>query len=504
MTDWLIDTAAAVTVLIALVLLLRGPVMRQFGAELAYALWALPLARALLPGITFTVEAPAEPLAALTATGNAGALAATPVTDPTLLLIGLWLAGAAVVAAQAALAYLSLRRAIRRDVSLIDIVDGVVIVESGAVDSPVAIGLIERLVVLPRDFRATFTPAQQRHVIAHELEHHRGRDLACNLAAFALLALNWFNPIVWAGWRAFRQDQEAACDARTLARFQGDRAGYGRAIAIAVAGPGLRPAPALALAIGEKSTLIFRLRSLAMTDITPRRRQIGRAALACAALTLLPLTASVSYAVVQPDPPAPPSPPAPPASPEIDMTAAPGEYVRRIERGGHSIILRTDRALSEADVALMVADAESARVDAERATGGADASPGRTVTRITIRDRAEIHRAVPVPPVPPVPPAPPADAQRNGERQMVLVPRPATTMRCSTRDTATASTGGTDGRVALVRCDDVSPELRLSAVRSARAALVATPNDRMPADARRSAIAELDELIVLLERQIAS
>ena len=118
------------------------------------------------------------------------------------MLLLLWLSGAIILAAHALLAYVRLRRAIAADTSLIDIKGRIAIVQSGAVDGPVALGLIRPLVVLPRDFDAVFTPVQQRQVIAHELEHHRGGDLAINLAAFALLALNWFNPIAWAGWRA--------------------------------------------------------------------------------------------------------------------------------------------------------------------------------------------------------------------------------------------------------------------------------------------------------------
>ena len=34
--------------------------------------------------------------------------------------------------------------------------------------------------------------------IAHELAHHRGRDLLANMLAQAVLALHWFNPLAWA------------------------------------------------------------------------------------------------------------------------------------------------------------------------------------------------------------------------------------------------------------------------------------------------------------------
>ena len=34
--------------------------------------------------------------------------------------------------------------------------------------------------------------------------------IVANFAAQPLLALHWFNPIAWLGWRAMRRDQEAA------------------------------------------------------------------------------------------------------------------------------------------------------------------------------------------------------------------------------------------------------------------------------------------------------
>jgi len=67
--------------------------------------------------------------------------------------------------------------------------------------------------------------------------------------------------------------------------------------------------------LGEKS-IIHRLRSLAMSDLSPRRRLAGRALLG-AGLLALPLTASISYAAgeIAPDAPELPAPPAPPSDP---------------------------------------------------------------------------------------------------------------------------------------------------------------------------------------------
>ena len=49
MSAWLVDTVLYTGLLIGLVLALRRPVGRFFGPQLAYALWALPFLRLLLP-----------------------------------------------------------------------------------------------------------------------------------------------------------------------------------------------------------------------------------------------------------------------------------------------------------------------------------------------------------------------------------------------------------------------------------------------------------------------
>ncbi len=50
------ETIAWTGALIALVLVLRRPVSRHFGAQAAYALWALPFLRLLMPPIVLPAE----------------------------------------------------------------------------------------------------------------------------------------------------------------------------------------------------------------------------------------------------------------------------------------------------------------------------------------------------------------------------------------------------------------------------------------------------------------
>ena len=58
MTDWLLGTLLATSGLIVLVLMIREPVRRNFGARVTYGLWLIPAARLLMPTLTQTIERP--------------------------------------------------------------------------------------------------------------------------------------------------------------------------------------------------------------------------------------------------------------------------------------------------------------------------------------------------------------------------------------------------------------------------------------------------------------
>lgn len=308
MSTWLIDTALYTAVLIALVLVLRRPVARHFGPGMAYALWALPLLRLFLPPLVLPASfapAPAAAPAALDASTvellarvealNA-ATASAPAWNWSDLVLPLWLGSAALFLAWRMWNYRRMRRELLAEAKPMGEAGKVRLVETPAVASPIAFGLFDKVVALPPRFMAMEDRAARDLAIAHELAHHEGHDIAANFAAQPLLALHWFNPLAWLGWRAMRRDQEAACDARVMAgRDRAERAAYADLLAGFAAGPRLSLAAPMACPIlGEKS-IIHRLRSLSMSDISRRRRMLGRLLFGAAAVAV-PLTASVSYA----------------------------------------------------------------------------------------------------------------------------------------------------------------------------------------------------------------
>lgn len=379
--SWLIDTFVVTAALIALVLVIRRPVARAFGPGMAYALWALPLLRLLLPPLVL----PARPeLVTLTLTADtinfAGPLpgAPSPADGAAALslpdaLIAAWLAGAVVFLIWRAWGYAAMRRQLLEDARPVGEVGAVRLIETPATASPVAFGVRDKVVALPLGFMNLPDRAGRDLAIAHELEHHAGRDLAVNIAVQPLLALHWFNPLAWIGWRALRRDQEAACDARVLAGRDGQtRAAYAALIASFARGPHLGLAAPMACAMVREKSIIHRLRSLTMNEPTPRRRLLGRALIGIGALAL-PLTASISYAANDAPAASPTAPTAPTAAatPQKESRITIIEHrgdgpadesklqTRVITRDGKTIMFKTDKPLTDAEIEQHLARAEA-------------------------------------------------------------------------------------------------------------------------------------------------
>jgi beta-lactamase regulating signal transducer with metallopeptidase domain len=295
MIDWLTDTLLATTLLMALVLLVREPVRRQFGPAVAYGLWLIPALRMLMPPLTETVQRIVP--SAAPSTPRLTQAAFVPAADPTLidrlggwetLALSIWLAGAVIMLIGGILLYRWQRREVLRDSVQLARLDGIRIVRSPTVRGPMAFGILDKVIALPIDFDDRYDAQERRLAFDHELAHHRSGDLIVSHVALALLCLQWFNPLAWLSHAAFRFDQEAACDARVLDKASGgNRAIYAQAIAKAASGRALLFAGAL----DRPRTLHRRLQSMLASPSTSRRFA-GKALIALTAAAALPVTAS--------------------------------------------------------------------------------------------------------------------------------------------------------------------------------------------------------------------
>ncbi len=395
---WLVDSLLVTTLLMAAILCVRKPVAKLFGPGVAYALWLVPAARLLMPSLegepvplaengqsisdavrhSVLTQIPSEASAELT--NSASSAVAT--VDFMALGITFWLGGAVLFFIIQMIRYASMRDDLLAEAEEIAQIEGVKVVASDLVAGPLAFGLFKRYIAVPLDFTKTYSPAERELALAHEMAHHKSGDLFANLVAFIILCLQWFNPVAWMSWNAFRFDQEAACDARVLAGKGAEvRAIYGQALA-RTAFDGV---PTFATALNSPKTIIERLRRLTMKDASTQRRLLGKLGILTAAAVILPLTATIVPAVVAQDEAAAENGKAEPVKRNVqiikikkdgetvDVVGHDGDgEVTKVERDGKTFIFRTDKKLSDQEVEKWIEDAEKSRLEADKALAEAD------------------------------------------------------------------------------------------------------------------------------------
>ena len=153
----------------------------------------------------------------------------------------LWLAGMAALLVHALVSAGKLKRKLATAILLRDN-----IYESEFVDSPFVFGVVKPNIYLPMHMDEGTTA----HVIAHERAHLARRDHWWKVLGYLVLALHWFNPLVWVAYILFCRDIELACDERVVKGLDGAaRADYSQAL-LSCAAPG-RAVAACPLAFGE-------------------------------------------------------------------------------------------------------------------------------------------------------------------------------------------------------------------------------------------------------------
>ena len=133
-----------------------------------------------------------------------------------------WLTGIAVMLIYTAISYILLRRKVATAVLLQNR-----IYQSENVPSPFVLGILKPRIYLP------FHLDEQNlnHVIAHEEAHIRRKDHWWKPIGFLLLALHWFNPLMWLGYILLCRDIELACDEKVIKELDNEnRANYTEAL----------------------------------------------------------------------------------------------------------------------------------------------------------------------------------------------------------------------------------------------------------------------------------
>ena len=223
----LVETTLSMSAAIGIVLLVRRPLRRWFGAGIGYSAWVL------VPVSILAVHLPAKALTVLPAGAMGDAFvvqvtASTEVmaTDAGSWIVAAWMAGMLAMALRLAFQQRAFLRSLGE---LRPREDGAF--QAGSIAGlPAVVGLLRPRTVLPADFDLRYTGEQRTLLRMHELEHVARGDLWANALVAALRCVSWFNPLVHLAARWFRHDQELACDQRVLSHRPRSRRAYGEAM----------------------------------------------------------------------------------------------------------------------------------------------------------------------------------------------------------------------------------------------------------------------------------
>lgn len=260
--------------LIALAVMAVRLVLRKKASRRALCmLWALVALRLLLP-VSLTVESPvslqaeeapvsrayhamqeartsvpeeAAPAPAESSGAAAAVVPTEPAAEPVTLrtfarwLPWMWVIGMGCMAAYMLLSFIWMRLTLRRAEHIQDNV-----YRCTQWSTPFVLGIIAPCIYVPESVSEEDLP----QVLAHERCHIRRWDHVVKPFAFLLLAVNWFNPVLWAAYVLLGRDMENACDEMALKNADAaQRAAYSRALVSCAAQP--KMAAVCPLAFGE-------------------------------------------------------------------------------------------------------------------------------------------------------------------------------------------------------------------------------------------------------------
>ena len=248
--------------LIALAVMAVRPLLRRAPRRAVCMLWLLVALRLLLPA-RLTVESPVSlqqpespPIQAYQELRQQEKVYVSAPPEQRLEMAGpaaaqgfalldqlpaIWLTGVGCMALYMALSLLRMRWRLRAAPRIQDNV-----YRCTDWSTPFVLGVLAPRIYVPE----TVSEQDFPQVLAHERCHIRRWDHVWKPLAFLLLAVNWFNPILWAAYVLLGRDMERACDEMVLKNADAaQRAAYSRALVACAAQP--KMAAVCPLAFGE-------------------------------------------------------------------------------------------------------------------------------------------------------------------------------------------------------------------------------------------------------------
>ena len=150
------------------------------------------------------------------------------------------------------------------------------ILVSRDLNTAAVLGMLRPVLFLPAAMLTGLSEAELEAVIAHELAHIRRFDAVVNFCQRLVEAILFYNPAVWWISRQTRIEREACCDAVGV-QATGDAGSYSETLArwaesLKQLPNGEAPAPALAFAKRNDSSLLDRVKRVLFPNFVPKSR----------------------------------------------------------------------------------------------------------------------------------------------------------------------------------------------------------------------------------------
>lgn len=166
--------------------------------------------------------------------------------------------------------------------------------EATTISSPMVIGYLKPVILVPVGMMTGLTTEQLETVFLHELAHIRRHDFLVNLIQSLVETIFFFNPFVWILSNIIRREREYCCDDMVVRCHGGTRA-YAYAL-VHLAGARLgTPGFAMSLA-NDKNQLLNRIKRIMEKSV---RNYSGKGRLAIPVVLLLVALACISWLGVE-------------------------------------------------------------------------------------------------------------------------------------------------------------------------------------------------------------
>lgn len=135
---------------------------------------------------------------------------ANPLQILTFVFSFVWLSGVAVMILYFSLSYFFLSKKVKESIRLKEN-----IFLCDRISSPFICGVFKPKIFLP----SSMNEKDYLSVIAHEKAHIERKDNLWKPLGFFILAVHWFNPVMWLAYHIFCKDVELACDERVIRKM---------------------------------------------------------------------------------------------------------------------------------------------------------------------------------------------------------------------------------------------------------------------------------------------